>query len=129
MEASPEQSIYALIGEEGFARLARAFYERVPADPLLAPMYVEDDVIGAEQRLRDFLVGRFGGPQRYIEERGHPRLRIRHGPFPIDQAARDAWMAHMSLALEDAELPEAVAAFLRRFFGEVSTFLMNRQST
>ncbi len=78
--------IYAQIGEEGFARLVTAFYKQVPADDILGPMYPADDLPGAEERLRDFLVGRFGGPQRYIESRGHPRLRMRHMPFKLDQA-------------------------------------------
>ena len=84
-----EAAVYAAIGEEGFARLVRGFYQQVPHDPVLGPMYPKDDLPGAEQRLRDFLVGRFGGPPRYIEERGHPRLRMRHMPFVIDGAARN----------------------------------------
>ena len=84
-----EEQIYDRIGEEGFERLIRAFYAQVPGDDILAAMYPKDDLDGAEQRLRDFLVGRFGGPPRSIEQRGHPRLRMRHAPFSIDQTARD----------------------------------------
>jgi hemoglobin len=80
-----ELQLYTMIGEEGFARLVRAFYAQIPDDDLLGPMYPADDLTGAEQRLKDFLVGRFGGPARYIEQRGHPRLRQRHAPFAIDQ--------------------------------------------
>src|ERR1051325_10401176 len=87
-----EPDIYAAIGEDGFRRLVAAFYKQVPGDEILAPMYPPEDLAGAEQRLRDFLVGRFGGPQRYIEQRGHPRLRMRHMPFAVNPAARQRWM-------------------------------------
>ena len=84
-----DTQLYALIGDEGFTRLTAAFFRRVPADPLLAPMY-QHDLAGAEWRLREFLVGRFGGPTRYIEQRGHPRLRMRHAPFAVTPRAREA---------------------------------------
>jgi hypothetical protein len=83
---------------------------------------------GAEQRLRDFLVGRFGGPLRYIEQRGHPRLRMRHAPFPIDQSARDRWMQLMSNALDRSGFPEDVTDLLRTFLGNTATFMINRES-
>jgi hemoglobin len=70
-----ELEVYSMIGAEGFARLVAAFYRQVPQDDLLGPMYPAQDLSGAEQRLRDFLIGRFGGPHTYIEQRGHPRLR------------------------------------------------------
>ena len=90
-----EGEVYARIGEEGFARLVHAFYAQVPGDDILGPMYPADDLAGAEERLRDFLVGRFGGPPRYIQQRGHPRLRMRHMPFAIDMAARNRWVQLM----------------------------------
>lgn len=121
-----EQQIYAAIGEDGFARLIAAFYRQIPADPILGPMYPADDLVGAEKRLRDFLIFRFGGPQRYIEERGHPRLRMRHMPFPVTQAARDRWMEIMTQALAEAALPAEVDAVLREFFASTATFLKNR---
>jgi hemoglobin len=121
-----DENLYELIGEEGFKRLIRAFYSQVPGDEILGPMYPAEDLAGAEQRLRDFLVGRFGGPPRYIEQRGHPRLRMRHMPFPIDQRARDRWMALMEQALEQAELPAGAAQALRSFFHDTTTFLINR---
>ena len=89
-------------------------------------MYPAHDLEGAQQRLRDFLVGRFGGPPRYIEQRGHPRLRMRHLPFPIDQAARDRWMQLMANAVAEADLDPDAATLLREFFGAMSTFLINR---
>ena len=73
-----EEELFDTIGEDGFVRLIRAFYAQVPDDPILGPMYPKEDLAGAEERLRDFLIGRFGGPQRYVERRGHPRLRMRH---------------------------------------------------
>jgi hypothetical protein len=76
----------------------------------------------------DFLIFRFGGPPRYIEQRGHPRLRLRHAPFHIDQRARDRWVALMEQALEQAAFPPPVTATLRQFFQEVATFLINRPS-
>ena len=121
-----EEQIYARIGEDGFARLIRAFYVQVPDDEVLGPMYPRDDLAGAEVRLRDFLIGRFGGPPRYIEQRGHPRLRGRHMPFAIDPRARDRWLQLMDRALAEAELPDDVTTLLREFFAEVATFLINR---
>jgi hemoglobin len=121
-----EEQVYARIGEEGFGRLVRAFYAQVPDDDVLGPMYPPEDLAGAEERLRDFLVGRFGGPPRYVEQRGHPRLRMRHMPFAIDQGARDRWMALMERALEEAALPPDVTDVMRQFLGQVATFMINR---
>jgi hemoglobin len=122
-----EQEIYAVIGEEGFERLVAAFYRQVPADEVLGPLYPKQDLEGAERRLRDFLLFRFGGPSTYIETRGHPRLRMRHAPFAIGTAARDRWVELMNRALDEAELPGEVRDTLREFFGNTATFLMNRQ--
>ena len=123
---APEDQVYTRIGEQGFARLVAAFYRQIPGDHLLGPMYPQDDLAGAQQRLCDFLVGRFGGPQRYIAQRGHPRLRMRHMPFTIDAAARDRWVALMDAALAEAALEPASAATLRTFFADTATFLINR---
>lgn len=121
-----DYEVYAAIGESGFERLVSAFYRQVPADDLLGAMYPAHDLQGAEQRLRDFLIYRFGGPPRYIEQRGHPRLRMRHAPFPIGEKARDRWLALMFRALEEATLPEDAKEALRAFFASTATFLMNR---
>jgi hemoglobin len=123
-----EQDIYSAVGSEGFERLVAAFYRQVPADDLLGPLYPAQDLQGAEQRLRDFLIYRFGGPPTYIEDRGHPRLRIRHAPFPIGQSARDRWVQLMHGALDEAAFPGEVQAILRDFFASTATFLMNRPS-
>jgi hemoglobin len=125
--ALSEGEVYARIGEEGFQRLVAAFYAQVPGDDILGAMYPKHDLAGAEQRLRDFLVGRFGGPRRYEEARGHPRLRMRHMPFRLDQRARDRWVQLMDRALDQAELPADAAHLLRQFFHHMATFLMNSQ--
>jgi len=124
-----EAAIYTRIGEEGFAALVRAFYAQIPGDDILGPLYPPDDFAGAEARLRDFLVGRFGGPTRYIDERGHPRLRQRHARFPVDQAARDRWVALMNRALDQTDLPEDIRSYLRSFLDATATFLINRGET
>jgi hemoglobin len=121
-----EDNVYARIGENGFTRLIHAFYAQVPDDDVLGSMYPKEDLSAAEQRLRDFVIGRFGGPQRYIEQRGHPRLRMRHMPFAIDQVARDRWVALMDRALDAVDLPDDVTATLREFFHGTATFMMNR---
>jgi hemoglobin len=120
------QNLYATIGEEGFQRLVAAFYRRVPDDDILGPMYPPEDMAGAEERLRDFLVGRFGGPQRYMESRGHPRLRMRHAPFPIDRAGAERWLTLMFEALDEAALPVEADEALREFFIGVAGMLINR---
>lgn len=121
-----EGQVYARIGEDGFARLVRAFYAQVPTDDILGPMYPLDDLEGAETRLRDFLVGRFGGPPRYIEQRGHPRLRMRHMPFAIDMAGRNRWVQLMDRALVEAEIPADAVAVLQPFFHHMASFMINR---
>ena len=121
-----ELEVYSMIGTEGFTRLVAAFYRQVPRDDLLGPMYPTTDLLGAEQRLRDFLIGRFGGPQTYIEQRGHPRLRARHSPFHINQAARDRWMRLMNSAIEEAALSAEAEQVLRKFLDEMSTFMINQ---
>ena len=120
-----DQDLFALIGEDGFRRLVSAFYRQVPQDDLLGPMYHGRDLAEAESRLRDFLIFRFGGPPRYIEERGHPRLRIRHAPFAIGRAARDRWMQLMNNAFSEAALPIEAEAMLREFLDGVATFMIN----
>jgi hemoglobin len=120
-----EQEIYSVIGEDGFSRLIAAFYRQVPLDPVLSALYPKDDLAAAEQRLRDFLIFRFGGPQRYIQQRGHPRLRMRHAPFPIDAAARDHWLQLMRNALAETALPKEAAALLWAYFEPAANAMMN----
>lgn len=120
--------MYAAIGEEGFTHVVAAFYRQVPADEILGPMYQGRDLAAAEQRLRGFLIYRFGGPESYIEERGHPRLRMRHVPFEITQAARDRWLQLMTSALDSTEMPAEAKDVLRGFFDSTATFLINRMA-
>ena len=121
-----ENELYPLIGEDGFKRLVAAFYRQVPQDDILGPMYPERDFDGAEKRLRSFLIYRFGGPPVYIEERGHPRLRMRHAPFTVNQTARNRWIQLMGKALEEVKLPAEAERILRAYFESTATFMLNR---
>ena len=119
-------TVYEAIGEQGFADLVRAFYRRIPKDDLLGPMYPPEERAAAEVRLRDFLIYRFGGPQRYLIQRGPPQLRLRHHSFAITQAARDRWAALMDAALDETVLHPETRETLRQFLREAATFLINR---
>jgi hemoglobin len=123
--ADSARKVYEQIGEDGFARLVDGFYRRVAGDPVLRPMYPAGDLGPAERRLRLFLVQFFGGPGTYGEERGHPRLRMRHAPFSIDQAARDVWVTHMLAALDEAAIPEPSRSILRAYFEGTATRMIN----
>jgi hemoglobin len=114
------------VGEEAIHALVAAFYRDIASDDVLGPMYPEGDLSGAEERLRDFLVERFGGPPRYTSVRGHPRLRMRHARFAVDTRARDRWVARMDAALDEVGFPAHVDRAIRVFLGEVATFLVNR---
>ena len=121
-----EAEVYATIGEQGFVNLIRAFYRQIPTDSILGPMYPSQDLTGAEERLREFLVGRFGGPLRYMEQRGHPRLRMRHAPFAVDAAARNRWMELMRRALDEVGFPVEVRGILEPYFEQTATSMINR---
>ncbi len=123
-----DSEIYAAIGEDGFTRLVAAFYRRIPADDLLGPMYPKDDLAGAEQRMRDFMVYRFGGPDVYTPARGHPRLRMRHAPFPVDEAAIDRWLALMQAAAKETGIADSPAfPALWKFFVGTALFMRNKE--
>lgn len=96
-------------GHEFFDTLIGQFYARVATDPVLRPLYPEDDLRPAAERLQLFLEQYWGGPTTYSQERGHPRLRMRHAPFPVDAAAHDAWLANMRAALDAAVAQHAVS--------------------
>lgn len=121
-----DTQIYGLIGEEGIARIVAAFYRRVPGDDILGKMYPIDDLAGAEERLRGFLIQRFGGLVHYSQQRGHPRLRMRHAPFAVDAAARDHWLQLMRNALAETALPKEAAAVLWAYFEPTAKAMMNR---
>ena len=123
-----EEQIYASLGEEGFTHLVASFYRQVAGDDILGPLYPRNDLPGAEFRLREFLIQRFGGPGRYSAARGHPRLRMRHAPFKVDFHARNRWMELMEKAMVEAELPENVVALLRPYFANTATGMINHLS-
>lgn len=121
----PSHTVYDQIGPEGFERLIDAFYRRVATDPVLRPLYPEDDLAPAARRLRLFLIQFFGGPDTYSQERGHPRLRLRHSPFRINQQARDVWVRHMRAALDEAAIPEPARSTLLDYFERTATHMIN----
>lgn len=113
------------VGREGIARMAKAFYKRVESDSILSPMYPKDDMVGAEERLRDFLLFRLAGDEAYTQKRGHPRLRARHMPFQIGIRERDRWVELMDSAMDEAEISEEAKTMLHDFFLQVADFLRN----
>lgn len=106
-------------------RLVAEFYSQIADDDLLGPMYPKDDLLGAEQRLRDFLTYRFGGPQDYLAKRGNPMLRARHSPFRVNPAAADRWISLMSNAFDRADLPADAVQIMKPFLRNVADFLVN----
>jgi hemoglobin len=120
-------TIYAQLGEDGLKSLVAAFYQRVRKDDVIGPLYPPDDWANAERRLADFLIYRFGGPDRYIQERGHPRLRGRHMPFSIGVKERDRWMELMRAAMAETQVPENIAAGMDEFFAQVADMMRNRE--
>jgi truncated hemoglobin YjbI len=103
--SAQQQSFYDVIGgHETFARIVQRFYLGVAEDPTLRAMYPEEDLGPAENRLRMFLEQYWGGPTTYSDQRGHPRLGMRHAPFAVTPDARDRWLAHFARALDEAEL-------------------------
>lgn len=117
----------AVGGMPAFEALVDRFYEGVAADEVLRPMYVEEELAGAKRRLALFLAQYWGGPTTYMEERGHPRLRMRHFPFPIGTDARDRWIGCMSAAMDACRFPPQVDAAMREYFDRAATHLMNRE--
>ena len=123
-----EMTFYEAVGgEETFRRLVHRFYAGVADDPVLRPLYPEEDLSGAEERLRMFLVQYWGGPRTYSERRGHPRLRMRHMPFAVTPEARDAWLRHMRDALDEAALPGELESAVWTYLQRTADFLRNHQ--
>ncbi|MGI8423855.1 MAG: globin [Chloroflexota bacterium] len=118
---------HAVGGAEIFDRLVERFYEGVSSDPVLRPIYPED-LVESRRRLSLFLQQYFGGPSTYSDERGHPRLRMRHLPFAIGPAERDAWMQHMRAAVAAERFPLHVETVLLDYFDRAATFLVNRET-
>ncbi len=117
--------LFDRIGHDGFEKLTRVFYQGVAKDPLLKPMYPEEDLGPAERRLRLFLEQYWGGPDTYQQERGHPRLRLRHYEFKIGPKARDAWLQHMRTAVAALELSELDAAMLWDYLERAAHAMLN----
>ncbi|MEM7272867.1 MAG: globin [Actinomycetota bacterium] len=125
---SDPQTVYEAVGGDPFFEtLAERFYEGVATDPELLALYpTPDDLSDATRHLAQFLIQYWGGPTTYSDQRGHPRLRMRHHPFVIGQAARDGWVRHMSAALDRAEgLDPEIEARMREYFDMAATHLIN----
>ena len=119
-------TVHDVVGTEFFVELVDRFYSGVEGDGRLRPMY-PDDLRGARSRLTGFLVQYWGGPTTYSDERGHPRLRMRHLPFTIDEEARNAWLEHMLAALGSMQAPDPIPAMIRDHFVRSAEFLRNSE--
>jgi len=121
-----EAVIYTILGEAGFTKMVAAFYRRIKTDDLIGPMYPDDDWDAAEERLRDFMLFRFGKDPRYQAKRGHPRLRMRHAPFPIGDAEAVRWLQLMDEAMDETNVPASIQMDLRTFFEMVAHNMKNQ---
>jgi hemoglobin len=118
-------TIFDMIGgEAALKRLVDAFYARIEGDEVLRPMFPADLEPGKRYQLL-FLMQYFGGPAQYAVERGHPRLRMRHSPFPIDMEARNRWLSHMLAAIDEVGIPEPARSEMRTYFERSSAFMIN----
>ena len=115
----------AVGGEETFRRLVHRFYQGVADDPVLRPLYPEEDLGPAEERLRLFLIQYWGGPGTYSQRRGHPRLRMRHAPFVIGEPERQAWLKHMRDAVDELDLPPDLEKMLWDYFEMAARSMVN----
>jgi len=125
-ESTPAESFFDQIGgHDTFVKLVDAFYEGVRSDPVLRPMYPDEDMEGAVWRLRSFLEQYWGGPHTYSEQRGHPRLRMRHVPFKVNPDARDRWLSHMAKAVDSLGLSELDRAMLWDYLERAAHSMVN----
>ena len=115
----------AIGGHDTFRRLVEVFYAGVAGDELLRPMYPEQDLGPAAERLRTFLEQYWGGPTTYSDERGHPRLRMRHAPYRVGPAARDRWLVHMRAAVDSLELAPLQHATLWDYLERAAHAMLN----
>jgi hemoglobin len=123
---APTANVYeAAGGEPVFRKLVGRFYARVATDPILRAVYPEEDLSGATERLTLFLIQYWGGPDTYSQQRGHPRLRMRHQPFAIGRRERDAWLGHMTAAVDSLDLTLGVRKALLDYFDAASTAMIN----
>ena len=119
------EDVFNQIGEEGIIDLVSSFYRAVKVDDILGPLYPSDDWEGAEQSLADFLIFRCGGSDKYLQERGHPRLRMRHIPFKIGLAERDRWIKLMNNAINERKIESPAREQLTSFFIQTADFMRN----
>jgi hemoglobin len=120
------QNFYAEVGGAPvFDKLVARFYEEVKSDDVLLPLYPEQDLGPAEVRLRMFLEQYWGGPRTYSDQRGHPRLRMRHAPFKVGPIERDAWLRCMRIAVDEAGLDDAHRAQLRQYLQYAAASMVN----
>ena len=127
MATDPQTLYHRAGGSPFFEALVGRFYDGVETDPLLRPVYPEPDLAGARHRLTLFLIQYWGGPTTYDQERGHPRLRMRHAPFAIGAEERDRWLLHMRAAVAELAPPDDVAAELERYFTLAAEAMRNRR--
>ncbi|MCC9196305.1 globin [Arthrobacter sp. zg-Y820] len=120
-----ENFFEAVGGHETFTKLVDAFYDGVADDPLMRPMYPEEDLTAAKERLQLFLEQYWGGPRTYSDQRGHPRLRMRHMPFTVTPQARDAWLKHMRAAVDTLELAPLHEATLWDYLERAAHSMVN----
>ncbi len=113
-------------GSETFAELVSQFYARVAVDPILRPMYPDSDLKGAAERLQMFLEQYWGGPTTYSDERGHPRLRMRHAGFHIASPQRDAWLACMNAAINGLEIDRSLKIELAAYIEMAAQSMVNQ---
>jgi hemoglobin len=115
-------------GQEFFTNLVKDFYKEILNDPILKPMYPEDDMAGAVERLTLFLIQYWGGPTTYSDLRGHPRLRMRHAAFPIDFVARDSWLKNMAVAIEKQNISNEIKNKLWNYFQMAADSMVNTRN-
>jgi hemoglobin len=123
----PEPFYQRVGGEPTFRKLVHRFYQGVATDPLLRPLYPEEDLGPAEERLTLFLIQYWGGPTTYSDRRGHPRLRMRHAPFHVDALARDRWLHHMGEAVHELGLAPADETELWQYLTRAAQFMVNAE--
>ena len=122
---TPQSFYEAVGGEETFRRIVGRFYAEVAKDEVLRPLYPEEDLGPAEERLRLFLIQYWGGPHTYSDRRGHPRLRMRHAPFTIGPIERDAWLRCMRIAVDEEGLAEPARQQLWEYLEMAANSLLN----
>ncbi len=124
-DVSGDKSLYEIAGPDFFVHLVDAFYDGIETDQVLLPLYPEgNETTAARQRLALFLIQYWGGPDTYMQERGHPRLRMRHAPFVIGASERDHWLMHMAAAIEQT-ITEVDETYREHVTSELANYMVN----